>query len=219
MRRVDTQHVKIKPRVGPLQEHDMPNARLQYHSGLGRLNADSDTGLAFIPTTFGTIVSTATQRLFVRSIRDSSTLSVGEAAPEARLFVGMVGAMLVSIDLLGSGTANFTTIPRIVPRIGAFILGLDMWAPCPRSSMHHCTGSIRVYPRLWTPRLDVPEIRRFGHGRKYIVTMYLSSGSPSLRTSTLYLLLSTLVKPVGRLRCTRSLDRKRLPGSWSQRVV
>ncbi len=72
------------------------------------------------------ILGTSTQWLFVRNIRDRATLHNGKAPPEARLPVGMGGAILVPVGLLWFSVTSFAKMPWIMPMIGTFIFGVGV---------------------------------------------------------------------------------------------
>ena len=72
------------------------------------------------------ILGTATLWLFVRNIKDRASLHNGKAPPEARLPVGMAGAVLVPVGLLWFSVTSFARMPFIMPMIGTFIFGVGV---------------------------------------------------------------------------------------------
>ncbi|RSH91579.1 hypothetical protein EHS25_009878 [Saitozyma podzolica] len=92
--------------------------RTLYNFNLG------ETGLAFFALGLGMVIGTATQPLFIRGIRDKAVMAGGKAPPEARLPVGMAGAVLAPLGLLWFALSSFSKMPWIMPMIGTLIFGV-----------------------------------------------------------------------------------------------
>jgi hypothetical protein len=74
------------------------------------------------------VIGTATQPLFIRGIRDKAVMAGGKAPPEARLPVGMAGAVLAPLGLLWFALSSFSKRPWIMPMIGTLIFGVGVSA-------------------------------------------------------------------------------------------
>lgn len=90
------------------------------------LSTLGETGLAFFALGLGMVIGTATQTLFVRGIKDKSIIAGGKAPPEARLPVGMAGAILAPLGLLWFSLSSFQKMPWIMPMIGTLIFGIGV---------------------------------------------------------------------------------------------
>jgi hypothetical protein len=85
-----------------------------------------ETGLAFFALGLGMVIGTATQPLFILSIKDKALRAGGKAPPEARLPVGMAGAILAPAGLLWFSLSSFSKMPWIMPMIGTLIFGIGV---------------------------------------------------------------------------------------------
>lgn len=88
-----------------------------------------ESGLAFFALGLGMVIGTATQPLFIRNIRDKGIKAGGKAPPEARLPVGMAGAVVAPLGLLWFALSSFRKMPWIMPMIGTLIFGVGVSRP------------------------------------------------------------------------------------------
>lgn len=72
------------------------------------------------------ILATLSQVFWVRRIRDQAALHGGKAPPEARLPVGMAGAVLVPVGLLWFSLTSFAKMPWIMPLLGTVVFGFGV---------------------------------------------------------------------------------------------
>lgn len=85
-----------------------------------------ETGLAFLALGLGMVIGTATQPIFIRRVKDNAVLAGGKAPPEARLPVGMAGAIVAPLGLLWFALSSFAKMPWIMPMIGTLIFGIGV---------------------------------------------------------------------------------------------
>lgn len=71
----------------------------------------------------GMILATLSQVFWVKQIRNQAALNGGKAPPEARLPVGMAGAILVPAGLLWFSLSSFSKMPWIMPLLGTVVFG------------------------------------------------------------------------------------------------
>jgi hypothetical protein len=135
------------------------------------------------------VIGTATQPLFIRGIRDKAVMAGGKAPPEARLPVGMAGAVLAPLGLLWFALSSFSKMPWIMPMIGTLIFGVGVSADtCPaqkprRSADLVVPVRLHLHMRVWIPRRHLPEVRRFGNGGQHPPAMRVGRRVPSVRQS------------------------------------
>jgi hypothetical protein len=135
------------------------------------------------------VIGTATQPLFIRGIRDKAVMAGGKAPPEARLPVGMAGAVLAPLGLLWFALSSFSKMPWIMPMIGTLIFGVGV-----SGTRTHVKRTLRrpadavpvrlhLHMRIWVPRRYLSQIRRIGHGGKHPAAMRVGRRVPSVRES------------------------------------
>lgn len=91
------------------------------------LNSDLQTcGLCFIPMALGMTIGTACQWFFIRGVRDKAIKAGGKAPPEARLPVGMAGAIICPIGLLWFALSSFPEMTFFMPLVGILIFGVGV---------------------------------------------------------------------------------------------
>lgn len=83
-------------------------------------------GLCFIPMAIGMTIGTACQWFFIRAVRDKAIRAGGKAPPEARLPVGMAGAVLCPIGLLWFALSSLPEMTFFMPMIGIAIFGVGV---------------------------------------------------------------------------------------------
>lgn len=81
------------------------------------------TGMAFLGIGAGQLIAAATQPLFNRAYARTSALHAGNAPPEARLLMGMYGAVMAPIGLLLLGLTAYSSIHWIVPIVLSSLFG------------------------------------------------------------------------------------------------
>ncbi len=76
----------------------------------------------------GMCLATASQLFWVKRIRNAAALTGGKAPPEARLPVGMAGAILAPAGLLWFSLTSFAKMPWIMPMLGTVLFGAAVGA-------------------------------------------------------------------------------------------
>lgn len=74
----------------------------------------------------GMTIGTACQWIFIRAVRDKAIRAGGKAPPEARLPVGMAGALICSIGLLWFALSSYSEMTFFMPLIGIMIFGVGV---------------------------------------------------------------------------------------------
>lgn len=74
----------------------------------------------------GMTLGTACQWFFIRKVRDKAIRAGGKAPPEARLPVGMAGAIIVPIGLLWFALSSFPAMTYFMPLVGILIFGVGV---------------------------------------------------------------------------------------------
>jgi len=71
-------------------------------------------------------IGTACQWFFIRAVRDKAIRAGGKAPPEARLPVGMAGALVCPIGLLWFALSSYPEMTFFMPLIGIMIFGVGV---------------------------------------------------------------------------------------------
>lgn len=74
----------------------------------------------------GMTMGTACQWFFIRAVRDKAIRAGGKAPPEARLPVGMAGALICPIGLLWFALSSYPEMTFFMPLIGIMIFGVGV---------------------------------------------------------------------------------------------
>jgi hypothetical protein len=74
-------------------------------------------------------IGTACQWFFIRAVRDKAIRAGGKAPPEARLPVGMAGALVCPIGLLWFALSSYSEMTFFMPLIGIMIFGVGVSQP------------------------------------------------------------------------------------------
>jgi len=74
----------------------------------------------------GMTIGTACQWFFIRAVRDKAIRAGGKAPPEARLPVGMAGALVCPTGLLWFALSSYPEMTFFMPLIGIMIFGLGV---------------------------------------------------------------------------------------------
>ena len=74
----------------------------------------------------GMTIGTACQWFFIRAVRDKAIRAGGKAPPEARLPVGMAGALVCPIGLLWFALSSYSEMTFFMPLIGIMIFGVGV---------------------------------------------------------------------------------------------
>jgi len=74
----------------------------------------------------GMTIGTACQWFFIRAVRDKAIRAGGKAPPEARLPVGMAGALICPIGLLWFALSSYPEMTFFMPLIGIMIFGVGV---------------------------------------------------------------------------------------------
>ena len=74
----------------------------------------------------GMTMGTACQWFFIRAVRDKAIRAGGKAPPEARLPVGMAGALVCPIGLLWFALSSYCEMTFFMPLIGIMIFGVGV---------------------------------------------------------------------------------------------
>jgi hypothetical protein len=77
----------------------------------------------------GMTIGTACQWFFIRAVRDKAIRAGGKAPPEARLPVGMAGALVCPIGLLWFALSSYSEMTFFMPLIGIMIFGVGVSQP------------------------------------------------------------------------------------------
>lgn len=77
----------------------------------------------------GMTIGTACQWFFIKNVRDKAIKAGGKAPPEARLPVGMAGAVICPIGLLWFALSSFPAMTFFMPLIGILIFGIGVSHP------------------------------------------------------------------------------------------
>jgi hypothetical protein len=77
----------------------------------------------------GMTIGTACQWFFIRAVRDKAIRAGGKAPPEARLPVGMAGALVCPIGLLWFALSSYSGMTFFMPLIGIMIFGVGVSQP------------------------------------------------------------------------------------------
>lgn len=110
------------------------------------------------------VIGTATQPIFIRRVKDKAVLAGGKAPPEARLPVGMAGAIVAPVGLLWFALCSFSKMPWIMPMIGTLIFGIGVRQPISSIRARLKLVCVHLHVCLWLPRCDLSEIRSVSHG-------------------------------------------------------
>jgi len=74
----------------------------------------------------GMTIGTASQWFFIQAVRDKAIRAGGKAPPEARLPVGMAGALICPIGLLWFALSSYSGMTFFMPLIGIMIFGIGV---------------------------------------------------------------------------------------------
>jgi hypothetical protein len=128
----------------------------------------------------GMTIGTACQWFFIRAVRDKAIRAGGKAPPEARLPVGMAGAVLCPIGLLWFALSSLPEMTFFMPMIGIAIFGVGVSSNDSAAMSADNVVGLCLYLRLGFPGSQFPSIRRFRHGWQYPRQMYLGRWIPTV---------------------------------------
>jgi len=105
----------------------------------------------------GMTIGTACQWFFIRAVRDKAIRAGGKAPPEARLPVGMAGALVCPIGLLWFALSSYSEMTFFMPLIGIMIFGVGVSQPLMirvKLMISRCSSSLVFGDSWWLVSQD-----------------------------------------------------------------